>query len=45
MNYTPTKVGNFWKHEVVFKILHVYSRISSGFGPEWNPQLEHIWLV
>ncbi len=26
MNYTPTKVGGFWEHEVVFRFLHVYSQ-------------------
>lgn len=26
MNYTPTKVGGFWEHKVVFRILHVYSQ-------------------
>ena len=26
MNYTPTKVGGFWEHEVVFRLLHVYSQ-------------------
>ena len=25
MNYTSTKVGGFWEHKVVFRILHLYS--------------------
>lgn len=25
MNYTPTKVGGFWEHEVVFRMLRLYS--------------------
>ena len=25
MNYTPTKVGGFWEHEVVFRMLYQYS--------------------
>jgi len=26
MNYTPTKVGGFWEREVVFRLLHWYSK-------------------
>ena len=25
MNYTPTKVGGFWEHEVVFGVLYRYA--------------------
>ena len=29
MNYTPTKVGGFWEHEVVFRIVRLVCQIPN----------------
>ena len=33
MDYTPTKVGGFWEHEVVFRMLHLYSEYPTYRTP------------